>query len=285
MWHGAKVATHQDLSGLFLVRAVEQYLRPEGRFGFVMPEAVLSRLAYAGFRRGDWSSPLAHTTVAFGRAWSFGRIKPPIFRVPSCVVSGIVRASSSPMPATFVQWRGRRPASNVSWEAALDRISETDSDIVVAGDRVASPYHGAFSQGATVVPRVLLVVEDAPAIGILGTPAGLRRVTSRRDSQEKAPWKHLPGLTYTVERMFLHPLHLGKTVVPFRCLEPMLAILPWDGQKLLSGEDPDLARYPGLQSWWRHAERLWNQNRTQRTPDIGRAPRLPARVVQATSPR
>ncbi len=34
LWHGAKVAPHQDLSGLFLVRAVERYLKPGGRFAF-----------------------------------------------------------------------------------------------------------------------------------------------------------------------------------------------------------------------------------------------------------
>jgi len=64
-----------------------------------------------------------------------------------------------------------------------------------------------------------------------------------------------------VESRFIAPLHLGRMVLPFRCLEPYRAIVPWDGQKLLSGEDPDLARYPGLEKWWRQAETLWNQHR------------------------
>ena len=37
LWHGAKVATQQDLVGLFLARAVEKYLKDEGTFAFVTP--------------------------------------------------------------------------------------------------------------------------------------------------------------------------------------------------------------------------------------------------------
>ena len=53
LWAGATVATHQDLSGLFVAKCVELYLRaPGGRFGFVMPLAALSRRQFAGFRTG-----------------------------------------------------------------------------------------------------------------------------------------------------------------------------------------------------------------------------------------
>jgi hypothetical protein len=51
LWAGAAVATHQDLSGLFVVRCVELYLRDRGRFGFVMPLAALSRRQFAGSGR------------------------------------------------------------------------------------------------------------------------------------------------------------------------------------------------------------------------------------------
>jgi hypothetical protein len=64
-----------------------------------------------------------------------------------------------------------------------------------------------------------------------------------------------------VESQFIKPLYLGRTMVPFRCLESYLAVVPWDGNKLLSGADPDLDRYPGLQAWWRRAEQLWNEHR------------------------
>ncbi len=57
LWHGAKVATHQDLSGLFLVRAVERYLRIGGRFAFVMPNAAVDRGQFQGLRTGRYRRP------------------------------------------------------------------------------------------------------------------------------------------------------------------------------------------------------------------------------------
>jgi hypothetical protein len=48
LWHGAKVAMHQDLSGLFLVRAVERYLKIGGRFALVMPNAAVDRGQFQG---------------------------------------------------------------------------------------------------------------------------------------------------------------------------------------------------------------------------------------------
>jgi SAM-dependent methyltransferase len=65
LWAGASVATHQDLSGLFLVRAVEHYLKPGGRFGFVLPFAALSRRQFAGFRSGRYETAAGEVAVAF----------------------------------------------------------------------------------------------------------------------------------------------------------------------------------------------------------------------------
>jgi SAM-dependent methyltransferase len=263
LWAGRKVATHQDLSALFVVRAVEQYLRVGGRFGFVMPEAVLSRLAYAGFRSGDWSSASAQLHVAFDQPWTLGRIKPPIFFVPSCVVTGVLsRSGAARMPADAAEWRGRKPATNASWAAALETIEVEARTVQVAGGLSLSPYHDAFTQGATILPRVLVVVENAPAVGMLGTPRGQQRVTSRPNPNEKRPWKGITPLTHPVERRFVRPLHLGKTLLPFRCIEPWLAVIPWDGTKLLSGEAPELSGYPGLEAWWREAELIWMKHRT-----------------------
>jgi hypothetical protein len=44
--------------------------------------------------------------------------------------------------------------------------------------------------------------------------------------------------------------------------KPRLAVVPWDGDRLLSGDDPGLDNYPGLADYWRRAEGLWNQHRS-----------------------
>ena len=53
---GGLGASARDLSTLFVVRAVELYLRTGGAFAFVMPHGVLTRKPHTGFRSGNWST-------------------------------------------------------------------------------------------------------------------------------------------------------------------------------------------------------------------------------------
>ncbi|MFB6720557.1 N-6 DNA methylase [Kribbella sp. NPDC056345] len=87
-WAGAALATHQDLSALFVSRCIELYLKPGGRFSYVMPGALLSRGQYAGFRSGRLGGPEFEVNVSFDRAWDLHQIKPAFFKVPACVVRG-----------------------------------------------------------------------------------------------------------------------------------------------------------------------------------------------------
>jgi len=87
-----------------------------------------------------------------------------------------------------------------------------------------------------VVPRFLFLVE-AGKTSPLGTGAGRQSVRSHRSANEKKPWKDLAPLSGTVERRFIRPLYLGDSILPFRCLNPLQAVIPWDGERLLDGED------------------------------------------------
>lgn len=264
LWAGGKVSTHQDLSDLFVARAIEQYLKPGGRFAFVMPFAVLSRRQYEGFRSGDFTSQGAGTqAVSFTTAEEFARVKPPLFPVPACVIAGQRTQTPTELQPTALRWSGRVPNHHISWAQAVSSLHSADDAIERARDSAGSPYRGRFKQGATVVPRVLLTVEDAPEPEV-GLPAGRRAVESRRSSNEKPPWKTIRSLNKVVETQFVRPMHLGATIVAFRPREPWLAIIPFDGERVLDGQDERLDEYPGLAAWWREAESLWNQNSANR---------------------
>jgi hypothetical protein len=266
LWAGGKVATHQDLSDVFVVRAIEQYLRPGGRFSFVMPFAVLSRRQFAGFRTADWTSQGAGTlAVRFDAPEEFARVKPPLFPVPSCVVTGTKTSPPHALPAAGSRWSGRVVSHHQSWEEVVEALSEQSESVRIAKDESSgSAYKSRFTQGATFVPRVLVTVtKEAP--GPLGVPAGQVRVRSARSANEKPPWKTLSGLTGVVEEEFVRPMHLGATIVAFRAREPEWAIVPFTDGKLLDGSSEQLDDYPGLATWWRQAERLWNSHRGERS--------------------
>ncbi len=259
-WAGAAVATHQDLSGLFVARATELYLKTSGKFGFVLPLAALSRRQFAGFRTGKWSTPSDSVVAAFDAAWDLHAVKPSFFPVPACVLFGH-RAPVDPKPlATPAQsWSGRLAGRNISLAEALPTLARGEGGAASEAGPL-SPYASRFAQGASLVPRVLVLVEPAPS-SPLGAGAGRRAVRSQRSANEKKPWKDLAPLTGNVERPFVRPVHLGHTVLPFRPLAPHLAVIPWDGQRLLDGTGDRLDLYPGLAAWWRGAERIWAAHR------------------------
>jgi hypothetical protein len=253
-------ARNHDLAAFFVARSVEQYLKPGGRFGFVMPHATLSRKHAQGFRTGNWSGTTVHLHAAFDTPWDLDAVKPAFFPVPSCVVRGTRAAAPTAMPAETVTFAGTLPEINARWEVAASYLRVSDGAISAAKGEL-SPYAKRFQAGAKANPRMLIVVEDADA-GPLGTPAGLRRVRSRRGRLDKDPWRSLPAIEETVEERFIHPLILGESIVPFRQVGALNVIVPWDGERMLDSADGTITDYPGLSDWWAKAEALWLRHRS-----------------------
>jgi SAM-dependent methyltransferase len=250
--------TQQDLSAFFVARSVELYLRVGGRFGFVLPRAVLSRQTYAGFRAGDWSSVTASCFAAFGTAWDLKDVRPDPFPVPSSVVFG-ERSVTGPtaLGESVLAFEGTTPAGG----NAGTLISTGATVESVTGEESASVYKERFRQGAILVPRMLIMVGAAPTTP-LGVPQGRRTILSRKTSLDKAPWKDLPAQEGVVESIFVRPALLGESIGPFRVFGALEAVIPHDGTRLLDGFDERIDRYPGLAEWFRSAEETWIANRS-----------------------
>ncbi|MFF7046139.1 N-6 DNA methylase [Streptomyces massasporeus] len=257
MWAGASVATNQDLSGLFLVRAAELYLKDGGRFGLVMPRAVLSRRQYAGLRTGRFNTGGHSTMLRYAQPWDLDKVKPTFFPVPAAVLFGERGTGAVPLEQPAEQWAGRLPAANVSVETSRQYLSRRTPARSEAEHRPGSPYASRFIQGATVVPRVLHIVEEYTAPGKLGVGAGRVSVRSLRSAKEKEPWKSEQSRTGRVERQFVRPLLVGDSLLPYMIREPIRVVVPWDGDHLMDGNDDRLDFYPGLAAWWRQGEETW----------------------------
>ncbi len=270
LWAGGKVATHQDLSGYFFIRCVELYLKPAGIIIFIMPYAAMTRRQFEGFRSGVYGvrrgKKVEHVfaTVQFTKAWALSDDVQPVFRVPSCVLFGRPGGGEGGvLPNSVLAASGTLPKRDASADEAEAALAwrEAPWPPVMDDEGVMSLYRDAFHQGATMVPRMLCVVQPAP-IGSLGANPAAPVVESRRTSQEKPPWKHLASLRGNVEKEFLRPIYLGESVAPFRLLEPILAVIPWneEGNRLLDAGEAQEAGYLHLSLWLQQAERLWAQH-------------------------
>ncbi|MEV7806452.1 N-6 DNA methylase [Microbispora sp. NPDC088329] len=265
LWHGKEVATHQDLSGLFVSRTIQQFLKVGGVFAFVLPNAALDRGYFAGFRSGLYPDDSELTVVAFTHSWDLRRLRPHFFPRGAAVVFGRRTKpvdGARPLPTSTLRWRGRLPKQGHTWEAVAPYLAFEPADLVSNDPAVLeSPYEPRFFQGASIVPRVLFLVGRKPT-GPLGLPSGRRAVRSERSSKEKPPWKNLPSLDGVVESEFVRSVLLGESVLPYRLLRPREAVLPLDHNQLLDGEHPRIDLYPDLARWWRRAEAAWQEHRS-----------------------
>lgn len=255
-WHNDTTATHQDLAGLFVARAVERYLKPGGRLAFVVPNSVIDRDYWSGFRRGM----LDGAAVAFDLPWDLRRIRPHLFPRGSAVIFGTRGPQAVSMPARALVWSGRAPHRHADADTST-LLTQAIADLHVgAADDDRSPYATRFTQGATLVPRALCRVELA-AVSSLGVPAGRAAVVTKKSATEKAPWKDLPPMTGVIESEFLRATLLGEHVVPFRLSDPDLFVVPLTSRgEILSDNHPKIDAYPGLATWVRAAESAWTEH-------------------------
>lgn len=252
-WHRENTATHQDLAGLFIARAVERYLKSGGRLAFVVPNSVIDRDYWSGFRRGIFEG----AGVRFAVPWDLRRVRPHMFPRGSAVVFGRRADKPREMPPKALVWRGKVPRRQFESEY-VSGLSQTLEDVHIGSDDdELSPYHARFAQGAVLVPRILMRVEETSS-GALGVPAGVAAVQSLRSATEKMPWKNLPTHVGTVERQFLYPTYLGEHIIQFKALAPDMFVVPLTGKgDLLEGSDEKIDAYPALASWTRAAEETW----------------------------
>jgi hypothetical protein len=187
----------------------------------------------------------------------------PLFPVPSCVVFGRKRATSKLMPDTVTAYSGTLPYRDAPEDVA-DKVLTVTPNAPKPAEGVfegGSAYRSAFKQGATLVPRMLCLVEYKTT-GRLGTDPTAPFVMSRRTNQEKEPWKSLPGIEHRVEAEFLHPVLLGESILPYRVFRPFEGVVPVTKQgEILDAKVAGNRGHSGLRGWMTTAEKVWNANR------------------------
>ncbi|TVS01003.1 MAG: SAM-dependent DNA methyltransferase, partial [Rhodospirillales bacterium] len=259
---GGRFGTHNDLAALFAVRAAHLYLRSGGRLALVLPMAALSRGQFERLRGGAFAS----LRIAWDAAWTMDDSVQPLFPVPACVLFGRRRKAARPVPGTVRAYSGLLPMRDAPADVADACLKVTEG--AAAGEaglfEGGSPYRRAFRQGATLVPRMLCFVERK-SLGRLGPDPSAPLVESRRNPQEKRPWKDLPAIVNRVEAEFLRPTLLGESILPFRLFRVFEAVVPvtLDGKPLDAEAAANLG-YGDLFAWMKKAEAVWNEHRRDR---------------------
>lgn len=257
---GGRFATQNDLSALFLVRAVHLYLRSAGRLAFVMPLAALTRGQFDLLRGGSFRS----VKIAWDEAWTMDDSVQPLFPVPSCVVFGRKRGTSQPIPDRVRAYSGWLPLRDAPEEIADAKlhIFESAPAPSVGTFEGGSSYRALFKNGATLYPRTLCLIERRQ-MGRLGANPSAPLVVGRRSSQDKPPWKGISVIENWVEAEFIRPVLLGASILPFRVFRSFEGVVPVSSNGHVFDSHGAANRgFSGLHGWLRQAESRWNAGRT-----------------------
>lgn len=234
-------------------------MKRDGAIAFVLPYAALSRDPYAKFRRGDFQRGPTPVSVRFTAAWTFPSDVQPLFPVPSCVLFARGERLPRRLPKTVTRHSGCLPMRDATPEMADEHLTAVEDAWPADTGVSASLYRTKFRQGATLVPRRLVIVERLPASGRLGANPLAPRVRGRTSKQDKKPWKSLDPLEGPVEAEFLRPVYLGESIAPYRVLGHVTGVIPWNPNtgKVMDSEGAYAIGKRLLAEWLIKAETHW----------------------------
>jgi hypothetical protein len=172
------------------------------------------------------------------------------------------------MPERVHAFAGELPQRDAAPAEARGHLKTADEPRpTAAAFAAASPYREVFRQGATLVPRMLCLVERV-TMGRLGADPAAPMVRSRRSAQEKKPWKDLEAMQAPVEAEFVRPVYLGESIAPYRVLGAVEGVIPYS-DRVLTAKTAAGQGFRHLARWLTEAEALWDAHGSKRVTLAG----------------
>lgn len=266
LWGGMQTVSGFDLAAYFFVRAIWLYMRRDGMIAFVLPYAAMFKKPYKNFRSGKFRVSNHDLTYEFVEGWAFPSRVQPLFPVPACVLFARLSRKEAALPQYVHFFEGYLPRRDASPEEAKEALGETDGPWPEDESAApGSPYRSRFRQGAILIPRRLVLVERVQS-GRLGANPDAPVVRGRTGSQDKKPWKDVEPPQGPVEARFLRPVYLGECIVPYRLLDSVLAVIPWDDEAktIMNAGQAQIRGHTRLSDWLQKIENLWEAHGTDK---------------------
>ena len=271
VWAGANLATQNDLAATFVATCVDYYLKPGGKFGFVLPYAALRARHWAPFRAGDWSLP---ESAGRGRtladlspeAWNFfaGAVRPFPWANSSAVFGRKLdtadpAAKVKPTPLAAMQRVGNTESvrPRMSWEEAKPLLTFTQQE--QRHTEASEAYAGVFRNGATLFPQSLVVFERPEERGL--------GIVHFHTNRAKGAWRGTDR-SGQVEERFVKQAIFSRLLLPFGISGHSHIIAPFaaDGASLLATppQGVDVSRF---RLYWDAADQKCREITSGRPPN------------------
>jgi methylase of polypeptide subunit release factors len=280
-----ELVTHLELGTLFLVRAVDLYLKKRGTIAFVLPKSIFSADQHDALRRGK----IKNVTLRAAELWDLEEVTP-LFKISAAVYIGRQsrKAVGAPIPGEIIE--GELEVRNASLKDAEKDLTTRKAKFSLStmGKRsywsvgrktevAESPYRDRFREGATIVPRCFWFVDLKPSE--LGYDASLPPLISsdRSRKEAKAAYKGCV-IQGNVESRFIFATLLPVDMVPFGAIRFRPVVLPVIIEqgiyRLLSAGELRAGGFMHLAKWTETAEREWTARRGEKAKNMTMLQRL-----------
>jgi hypothetical protein len=276
-----KLFTQMELGTVFLAHSMATFAKQDARLAFVLPRAVLSADQHQNLILRKYSPDARFTLTGY---WDLFDVMP-LFNVPACVLFArrdVLKGSpKDELPA--IEWSGKLPARDVSWQVARKHLAtdEKKGRVIYMGTRVAlstapggtaptkpSKYQNTFKQGATIVPRSFYFVRVQE---LNGAEQPDREYWAETDPEQallaKKPYTDVE-LDGPVEGRFIYCGALARHVLPFGLLAPSTLVLPVTARDgalgMIKADAMSREGYRGFAKWMRDAEEIWAKKRADK---------------------
>lgn len=252
MWGGTATVAAFDLSSYFFVRALHLYGRQDAEIAFVLPYAAMYKKPYAKFRTGTYAMGGGKEHFRFTAGWTLRADVQPLFPRPSCVLFAKRVGAASVARPDVISFSGQLPRRDASPEEAARCLTETSTRWPADDPKEGgSEYRERFRQGAILVPRRFALIVRPAATGRVPASRTTPSVEGRTGKLDKAPWTSVTPPAGQVEAKFIKPVLLGENVAPFKVIDEVEGVVPYD-DRLGAVIDSTAARtrgYDKLASW------------------------------------
>jgi N-6 DNA Methylase len=269
----AAVITQLDVCALFFSRTGNTYLKPRGKIRFLMPQPLLSKKQFSGFRANL-------VGLDFDKVWDMSGARP-IFRSSQTVIVGGTkstenRAKRDPIPALRVS--GSVGGRDVTFASALPKLRIDETTLTPVGESFVwaypeqdlrllnstrSPYYAQVRNGATLFPYpiVLVDIEVDPRLGVDTSNPAIRS-SVRGNLRARRAYRGIQ-INGSTEGEFLYHVVTMSEVLPFGFLELPTAALPIipkpsrEGSDVLDSAGLRSAGRPRFAAYFEKEEQAW----------------------------
>ena len=247
---GAQNKTHADYAEFFIARATE-FLKKNGKIGFVLTRSVLNSAQYDGLRSGTWNID----KFKIDKVWDISqKINP--FRKPACMISFSKKDNYNISEGFIIDTNIKKLKNNSLFNLDYKDIfikqkkfylNKTKnfsgiSDYIVKSNK-PSEYEKMFKQGSNIVPRPYFLVDIIREEKYAYIVSTMKKYTTEKNKRTSKGDYKFSFNNFNASKKIVYPIILGENAKKFKYEIKNYAVLPIIDGKFIFKQDRTSSGY------------------------------------------